>query len=738
MQPTTGEEMSGLSRVLPSNLSIATKLVAGFVLITMLCGVISGVGLYYIDSIETTLNELTDTAAPTVETADDLIINIKIAHEIVEEIAAAEELTDVERLERRFANLKNAFAESFAELRMLVSDQTIAADLENTLERHGEFVDFSNKMFNHRKVQISEHTKGNVLLAEFDTVGAKLISALDEFALENEAEMAAAEEEGDKLEAASASAAAVNEVLGQLFDQDYPVVEAALKLQRLTMELQDNAGEYLAEDSIEELETITSEFSNLYAKIESHLDVLTRLAETEEDRNDTVNLRALFASWSKRANGDEQLFDTQRDMLRAKDTSLDFKSKSETEAEQISGFLNHVAEQADAINRSADEKAAGTVAEAQFMTQATLGTSVVLAVALIVMVLRTIVRPINSITSVMGELASGNNDIEIPALSRFDEIGNMAKAVQVFKENAIRNKELEAEQDAEKTRSEENARLIRNKLADEFQSAVGSIINGVSSAATEMQASAQALAATSEETTRQSSTVAEAAEETSANVQAVSSAAEQLASSIAEISRQVDESEVIAVSAVNNVDETNERVQYLTDGVEKIGEVVALITDIAEKTNLLALNATIEAARAGESGKGFAVVASEVKELAGQTAKATEEIGAQIREIQDLTRATVSSIGTIGETIQNNKEIANAIASAVGQQGSATQEIARNMEKAASGTIEVTTNIAGVSESASETGQSSHQLLEAASELSEQSETLSYEVDKFLTKVRAG
>lgn len=351
---------------------------------------------------------------------------------------------------------------------------------------------------------------------------------------------------------------------------------------------------------------------------------------------------------------------------------------------------------------------------------------------------RTISKPIVSMTEAMGHLAEGDLSIEIPFLEKKDELGLMAGAVQIFKDNSVEVSRLRDEQEANAANAAVEAQAVREQMASDFETTVGGIVEAVASAATEMQASAQALSATSEETSQQSSVVAAAAEEASTNIQTVSSAAEELSSSIAEINRQVRESTEIAEAAVGNVESTNERVHGLTQASEKIEAVISLITDIAEQTNLLALNATIEAARAGDAGKGFAVVASEVKELASQTAKATEEIGTQIKDIQDSTKDTVSAIQSIGGTIQSIREISGAIATAVEEQGSATQEIARNIEQVASGTVEVTSNIAGVNQAASETGHSSGELLAAANELSQQSEFLNSEVGNFLQKVRAG
>ena len=377
-----------------------------------------------------------------------------------------------------------------------------------------------------------------------------------------------------------------------------------------------------------------------------------------------------------------------------------------------------------------------TTATFQFMMIAMAVVAVVVA-ALATLIGRGISGPIGAMTGSMGRLAEGDLEVHIPAQGQTNEIGEMAQAVQVFKENAIRVKEMEAEQEAAKQRTEEEKRAAMNMMADEFQASVGGVVDTVASAATQMQSTAQSMSSTAEETSRQSTAVAAAAEQASANVQTVASAAEELASSVAEIGRQVTQSSEIAATAVKDARHTDQQIQGLAEAASKIGEVVALITDIADQTNLLALNATIEAARAGDAGKGFAVVASEVKNLANQTAKATDEIGAQIGGIQSATREAVTAIQGIGKTIGAIDEITSTIAAAVEEQGAATQEIARNVEQAAVGTQDVTSNIGGVSQAANETGAGATQVLEAATQLSQESETLRTEVDQFTSKVRA-
>ncbi|KQP31403.1 chemotaxis protein [Methylobacterium sp. Leaf102] len=345
-------------------------------------------------------------------------------------------------------------------------------------------------------------------------------------------------------------------------------------------------------------------------------------------------------------------------------------------------------------------------------------------------------RPLHRMTGTMARLAGGDLTAAIDGADRRDEIGAMAKAVGVFKQALI------AKLDADRAAEVENAaKMRRTRVLDEatqaFRNQITQLTQGLSSAATEMEATAQAMSRTADEAAGQSLSVASAAEQTSANVQTVAAASEEMSASIGEITVQVARSSDMAERAAADAAATSTIVLGLAEGAEKIGAVVGLISGIAAQTNLLALNATIEAARAGEAGRGFAVVAGEVKELAAQTARATETISVQVTTIQGETRQAVAAIRAIEATIVELRSIAVGVAAAMEEQGAATQEIVRNVTQAAQGTQSVTVSIGGVTRAAAETGAAASQVLAAASDLSRQSERLSGEVSGFLETVQA-
>ncbi|MGL9622634.1 methyl-accepting chemotaxis protein [Bradyrhizobium sp. U531] len=361
----------------------------------------------------------------------------------------------------------------------------------------------------------------------------------------------------------------------------------------------------------------------------------------------------------------------------------------------------------------------------------------VLAAIVGYLIARSISRPIISITSVMRELADGHLDVAVPASKANDEVGAMVKAVAVFRDNALRFNALQAEQLEAKAQSEAEKRRTFAALADNFEASIRDVVTTVSSAAVEMEHTARSMSSIVEQSREQTRAVSSASTLASENVQTVAAAAEELSSSMTEISRRLAHATEVVGKAASDGRQSNARVQSLAEAAQKIGDVVSFINGIAGQTNLLALNATIEAARAGEAGRGFAVVASEVKALATQTAKATEEIGAQVNAVQGETSGAVDGIQSICTTIREVDEISAAIAAAVDQQGTATQEIAHNVQQAAARTGEVSQNISGVTAGIAATGTAAEEVLGSAVELSKQSQRLRDEVDRFLAQIRA-
>ncbi|GLR91757.1 methyl-accepting chemotaxis protein [Bradyrhizobium iriomotense] len=476
-------------------------------------------------------------------------------------------------------------------------------------------------------------------------------------------------------------------------------------------------------------------------------DTMLRLSQSRENQARMEKLKSLSGDYVR---GAQQIAAIRGEAIAATGTDAARLAKLVEEGARLTrevtlpmaGQMDEVTGQiADFARHRSEQEIAGSVQE---MASSERVGMMVGAFAMLVLIgswlmsFLTIARPIRVLTVAMDKLAGGDFSVVLPGLGRKDEVGGVAAAVEKFK---IVSEQKAREEAEAKTRQDQIAAAQRkaemHKLASSFESAVGEIVDTVSSAATELEASASTLTSTAERAQELTTMVAAASEEASTNVQSVASATEELSSSITEISRQVQQSARVANEAVGQARTTTERVSELSKAATRIGDVVELINTIAGQTNLLALNATIEAARAGEAGRGFAVVASEVKALAEQTAKATGEIGQQISGIQTATQESVSAIRDISDTIEKLSEISSTIAAAVEEQGAATQEISRNVQQAAQGTHQVSSNITDVQRGAGETGSASTQVLAAAQSLAGDSNRLKLEVGRFLDTVRA-
>lgn len=694
--------------------NIRTRLILGFVSIILILGVAVGTTLFKVDSVEREANRIVNLRVPTAFTSSDIVKNMYAS------LASLRGwmITGNSKFKAERGAVWASIHKSRAEMDRLSATWTVPANVEKWNEVKSLLDEFETAQMQVEEIAhtVDEHPATKILITEAAPRASVIIKNITAM-IDTEAQLEASPER--------------KALLGMMADIRGTI---GLGLANIRAYLLTGDNKF------------KTKFEAFWAKNETRFADLTKNAHLLNPTQQ-VAFKALSSARGEFAPLPAKMF-----AIRGSDKWNMAISLLVTEAAPRAGKLLTIlagAQQEDStrsggmVDNQLGLLSKDSVLMAEDISLLKMIEWILLAAGLVVASLvtfvtaRAIVTPIKSITGVMTTLAEGDTTIDIPGLSRKDEIGGMASAVQVFKGNAIEKVRLEAEQKEAEQRAAEEQRQALLKMADDLEGTVGGIVGVVSSAATEMQSTAQSMTATSEETSAQATAVAAASEEASTNVNTVASATEELSSSVGEITRQVAKSSEITTRAVSQANDTTGTVQGLVEAGQKIGEVVSMISDIAEQTNLLALNATIEAARAGEAGKGFAIVASEVKNLANQTAEATEEVASQIAAMQAVTNDTVTAIGSISTTITEIDGISTGIASAVEEQSAATQEIARNVQQAAQGTQEVSSNISGVTQAAGETGAAASQVLSSAGELASQGETLRDEVDKFLANLRA-
>jgi methyl-accepting chemotaxis protein len=713
------------------------RLLTAFLLMSALIGLCGLAGLTFVNRIGSAVDVATGVAAPLAHDSAGLLAGAQRAHGVLRvaldstaETASSQGLEEIARIE-------SDSRAGIERMRVLIARAALELKVDDVTASLSAFSDEARKILKADKLYDAELVGLERRFKNFETNRNELEAVLARLAAANETTMGMREDSTKALiNSGSAKIEDFGETLDETFTNAYPNVKDAYKLIRNVVELQELARSHTSATDEAGLKAIEQRAEKLLkASLALQRRLATRLKDAEL-KAESTKIGEGFNRAGALLLGDGGAFAARRAAL-IQYKQLESLKAALGKAEQ--GYVTALAVVDEVTRRLSDgakTAAANSVSEASWSLSLIILAGTIAGLVLGILVSQAIVRPVGRLAAAIQGLARGELDIVVPQRLQRDEIKEIGDTLAVFKANMIDADRLRGEQETQKQRSEQQGRLAMLDLAAKFEASVGGIVEGVVATATELQGTAQTMAATADETMRQSTKVVATSVQTTQNVQVVATATDELSAATREIGNQVTQSGGLINEAVQQANLSNEQVKGLTAAAERIGDVVKTIAAIAGQTNLLALNATIEAARAGESGRGFAVVASEVKALATETARATDEIGVQIKAIQEAAQTSAVSIEGITRMIGKVNVTARAIASAVEQQGIAMQEIASHVQQASDGTQQVSDNISSVSQAARDTGAAAAQVLASASEFSKNGNALKHQVDAFLREVR--